>query len=269
MSPRCFFLRGFPSVLALFAAACGPGSSPEWTLLSEDSEGKPTYVSPETIHLNEDGTAVYVRAVGAPGAPDRVEFLQGLDCVRLRWVFLSLDESLLDSVAGEHLDSQEWPLLALTPANRALLDEVCSGIPPTRWIRVLLEAGAEDPGELKEVWVDRETLGEPVRDSVWTEREDLGFADEVVRSWTRWEDAFPDSGYLMTQADVACDLGVLRYLENSRYSEDGTLVRRLETTELWYPMAQESFERKVYREVCAMPSFFQPPPTPGTSPGGG
>jgi len=163
---------------------------------------------------------------------------------------------------------EEWSLLALTPANRVLLDEVCEGYSPARWIRVLRK-DSEEPGELKEVWVDRETMTGPSQDSVRTEFEDLGYSEKVFRSWSRWQDASPDSGFLMIQADVACDQGVLHYLENSRYSREGELVRQAETPDLWFPMYMYSFEGQVFNVVCEMGEFFEPKLTRGTSPGGG
>jgi hypothetical protein len=257
--------------------ACEQAPSSDWVLLSEDSEGKPTFIDGESIRWSDGGIAVYTRAVGDPSAPDRVEFVQGLDCTNLRWAFFTLDESLLDSIAGATLFPEEWELLELNPANRVLVDTVCEGFPPTRWIRVLKE-NPEGPGDLRDVWVDRETLTGPIRDSVWTEMEDLGYSEEIVRSWSRWNDASPDSGYLLMEADVACDKGVLRYLENSRYSKEGELVSRADTTEFWYILFEASFEREVFSVVCRMQEFFPPEPgrpepggpelTPGTSPGG-
>ena len=206
--------------------------------------------------------------MGDPSAADRVEILQGLDCVRLRWAFLGLDESQLDEIAEENLFPEDWSLLALTPANRVLLDEVCEGFSPARWIRVL-RLDPEEPGDLKEVWVDRETLSGPSQDTVRTEIEGPGYSEEIFRSWSRWNDASPDSGYLMVQADASCDLRALRYLENSRYSMEGELVRQAERSDLWFPLFERSFEEQVFTVVCAMGEFFEPESTPGISPGPG
>jgi hypothetical protein len=272
----CLFGRGSPVlyticvtlVSTLTVTGCEPAPASDWVLLSEDSEGQPTYIDVESIHLRDEGVAVYRRVVGDPTAADRLEYLQALDCVNLRWAFLTLDESALDSIAGMSLSPEEWSLLELTPANRALLDQVCQGHSPARWIRVLRK-NAEAPGELKEVWVDRETITGPGQDSVWTEQEDLGFSEDVFRSWSRWVDASPDSGYLVIQADVACDLGAFRYLENTRYSNEGELILQGETPDFWLYMFRDSFGDQVFGVVCEMGDFFSPESTPGTSPGGG
>jgi len=266
----------FPGFIVSFAIsilACEPAPSSEWVLLADDSDGKPTFIDVESIRRRDGGIAVYRRAVGEPTAPDRVEFVQGLDCTNLRWAFFTLDESALDSIAGLDLFPEEWEILALNPANRVLVDTVCEGYVPTRWIRVLKEK-PENPGDLKDVWVDRETVLGPREDSVWTELEDMGRSNDIYRSWSRWYDTAPDSGYYLIQADVACDKGTLRYLENARYSKDGEMILRSETTDLWYLMSEVSFERQVFGAVCRMGDFFQEEPgqpevTPGTSPEGG
>lgn len=263
-----FFTRGLPWIFAIIIISCGPAPASHWVLLSEDSDGKPTFINTESIRLDQGGVAIYTRATGDSLAADRVEFLQALDCVNLRWAFLTLDESLLDSLAATSFSTQKWSLLALTPANRVLLDEVCQDFPPTRWIRVLRE-DTEEPGDLKEVWVDRVSIMGPRRDSVRTELEELGGSQEVFRSWTRWHDVSPDSGYLLVHADVACDRNVLRYLENSRYSKEGERVSQAETTDLWYPIFTLSFDEQVFGAVCDMGEFFQSELTPGTSPRGG
>jgi hypothetical protein len=260
-------IQGLLLAAPLSLTACDSTPASDWVLLSEDSEGKPTYVDTESIRWREGGVAVYRRVVGEPFAADRVEFVQGLDCVNLRWAFFTLDESLLDSIAGSDLLPEEWSILALTPANRALIDELCQGFSPTRWVRVLNE-DPEEPGDLEEVWVDRETLVGPFSDSVKTEMEEETHSEEVFRSWSRWYEASPDSGYLEIQAEVACDQGVLRYLESSRYSKEGELVSRTEPTDLWFYMYEASFERKVFTLVCDMGSFFQAEITPETSPEG-
>lgn len=263
-----FFNRGLPWIYAIIITSCGPAPTPHWVLLSEDSDGRPPFIDAESIRLDENGVAIYTRAEGDSLAADRVEFLQALDCVNLRWAFLTLDESLLDSLAATSLSSQEWSLLALTPTNRGLLDEVCQDFSPTRWIRVLRE-DTEEPGDLKEVWVDRESIMGPRRDSVRTELEDLGVSQEVFRSWTRWQDASPDSGHLMIHADAACDRHAMRYLESSRYSKEGEQVSQTEAGDLWYPIFLASFEEEVFGAVCDMGEFLKPELTPGTSPGGG
>jgi hypothetical protein len=255
-------------VCTITVTGCELATASDWVLLSEDSEGQPTYIDAGSIHLRDQGVAVYKRVVGDPSAPDRVEFLQALDCVKLRWAFLTLDESVLDSIAGMSFSSEEWSLLELTPANQALLDQVCEGYPPARWIRVLRK-NTDAPGELKEVWVDRETITGPAQDSVRTEVEDMGFSEDVFRSWSRWVDASPDSGYLMIQADVACDLGTFRYLESARYSNEGELILEGETPDFWLYMFRDSFGEQVFGVVCEMGDFFHPGSTPGTSPGGG
>jgi len=261
-------IQGLLWIYIITVAACEAAPSSDWVLLSEDSEGKPTFIDGESIRRKDEGVAVYRRVVGEPSAADRLEFVQALDCVNLRLAFFTLDESLLDSIAGMSLFPEEWELLPLTPANRVLLEEVCEGFSPARWIRVLRK-DSKEPGELKEVWVDRETITGPSRDSVWTEIQDLGYSQEVLRSWSRWQDASPDSGYLEVQADVACDLGVVRYLESARYSTEGELIHPEETTDFWYNMFPSSFEIEVFGTVCRMADFFQPELTRGTSPGGG
>jgi hypothetical protein len=145
---------------------------------------------------------------------------------------------------------------------------VCREFTPARWIRVLRE-DAENPGDLKEVWVDRESVLGPRHDSVWTEMGDLGVSAEVFRSRTRWHDFSPDSGYALVEADVACDREALRYLENARYSKEGALLRRADAEDIWFSMLKFSFEAQVFEVVCDMGSFFQPEPTPGTSPEAG
>jgi len=250
-------VQGILLASAVLMGACGPAPSSDWVLLSEDSEGKPTFINSESIRWRGEGLAVYRRVVGDPSAEDRVEFLQALDCVNLRWAFLTLDEGLLDSILGDSLQPEEWELLALTPANRVLLDTVCEAFPPARWIRVLNE-GSEELGGLKDVWVDRETLDGPSRDSVWTEMEDLGYSDDVIRSWSRWNEVSPDSGYFMIQADVACDKSLLRYLENSRYTREGELDGEAANVDFWFLMSELSFEEQVYGAVCRMAKFFQP-----------
>jgi len=90
-------------IYAITITGCEPAPSSDWLLLSEDSEGKPTYIDAEGVHLRDEGVAVYRRVVGDPSAADRVEFVQALDCVNLRWAFLTLDESSLDSIAGMSL----------------------------------------------------------------------------------------------------------------------------------------------------------------------
>jgi hypothetical protein len=267
MRPQ-FFIRGLSWIFLIIITACGPTPASKWVLLSEDSDGEPTSIDAESVRLGDDGVAIYARVVGDPVAANRVEFLQALDCINLRWAFLTLDEDMLDSLAATSFSTQEWSLLVLNPANQVLLDEVCQDFSPTRWIRVLRE-DTEEPGNLKEVWVDRESIMGPRRDAVRLELEDLGNSDEVFRSWTRWHDASPDSGYVTVQADVACDLNAIRYLENSRYSKDGELVSQAEPTDVWYPILQISFEAQVFGAVCDMGKFFKPEATPGTSPGGG
>ena len=261
------FVQGLVWVHIVAMMACESTPSSDWVLLSEDSDGQPTYIDAESIRLGDDGVAVYRRLVGDTLATSQVDFLQALDCVNLRWAFLTLDETLLDSIARTTLETEEWSALALTPANRTLLDEVCSDYSPTRWIRVLRN-DTEEAGELKEVWVDRESITGPHQDSVRTEMEDLGLSEDVFRSLSRWHDAVPDSGYLMIQAEVACDKGALRYLENSRYSPEGELLRETETPDLWFPMFRDSFEDQVFSVVCEMEDFFRSEPTPGTFPEG-
>jgi hypothetical protein len=267
MSVR-FVILGFLLGTALSVMACDPPPPSDWALLSEDSEGEPTYIDLESIRRKDGGVAVYRRVVGEPVAADRVEFVQGLDCVNLRWAFFTLDESLLDSIAGTTLYPEEWSVLAFTPASRVLLDEVCQGFSPARWIRVLKEE-AEGPGDLKEVWVDRETLQGPSSDTVQTELAGGGYSEEIFRSWSRWDDASPDSGYTMVQADVSCDQGALRYLESSRYSKEGEILDQAETPELWLPLYEASFERQVFMLVCEMGRFFLDGLTAETSPEGG
>jgi len=249
------FSQGLLWIYAITIIGCGPPPSSDWILISEDSLGKSTFINGESIRRRDNGVSVYRMVVGEPLSADGVEFVQGLDCVNLRWSILTLDEALLDSIAETNLYPEEWGLLAFAPANRALLEKVCDGFPPDRWIRVL-EKDSNEPGELKEVWVDRETITGPSRDSVWTEFEDLGYSEEVFRSWTRWHDASPDNGFFEIQADVACDRGVLRYLENWKYSKEGELVHQAESVDLWFPMFQYSFEEQVFDVVCAMGEFF-------------
>lgn len=267
MRARLFF-PALSWMYMILITACGPTPASNWVLLSEDSDGEPTFIDAESVRLGDDGVAVYTRAVGDLLAANRVEFLQGLDCVNLRWVFLTLDEDMLDSLAATSFSTQEWSLLVMNPANRVLLDEVCQDFSTARWVRVLRE-DTERPGDLKEVWVDRESILGPRREDVRFELEDMGDSDEVFRSWTRWHDASPDSGYVMIQADVACDLNAIRYRENSRYSKDGELVSQTEPTDVWYPIRPISFEAQVFGAVCDVGKFFQTEPTPGTSPGGG
>ncbi len=265
---RRVITRGILGIFTITITACDPTPDSRWVLLSEDSDGKPTFIDAESVRLDEDGVVIYARAMGDPLSADGVEFLQALDCVKLRWAFLTLDESSLDSIAATELLTEEWSLLALTPANRLLLDAVCEDFSPSRWIRILRK-DTEEPGDLKEVWVDRQSIMGPFGDSVRTQLGNLGFSSEVRRSWTQWRDASPDSGYAMVQADVACDLGGVRYLENSRYSMEGERVSEAETTDLWFSMYPLSFEEEVFSTVCEMGRFFQSDPTPETSPGGG
>jgi hypothetical protein len=242
-------------ICTISITACETAPSYDWVLLSEDSEGKPTFIDAADVRWVDEGVAIYRRAVGEPDAADRLEFVQALDCVNLRWAFLTLDESRLDSMADANLSPEEWSMVALNPANRALVDELCEGHSPARWLRVQ-KRDSDEPGDLKEVWVDRESITGPTRDSVWTETESVGYSEEVLRSWSRWLDASPDRGYLMIQADVACDLGFVRYLENSRYSWDGELVRQFETTDTWTLMFRGTPEREVFGAVCSVKEFF-------------
>lgn len=240
--------------------ACESGSSSEWVLLSADSDGQPTFIDAASIRQRGEGVAVYRRVVGDPSAADRVELVQGLDCVNLRWAFLSLDESLLDSIAGAELSPDEWSLLALNPANRVLLGEVCQGYSPSRWIRVL-EEGAENIGDLREVWVDRETLTGPNQDTVRTEFEDPGFSEEIFRARSRWDVFSPDSSYVMVEADVSCDRRAFLYLESTMYSGDGEVVDQGNLPDFWIPFLSKSFDERVYTLVCDLGRFFQSPIT--------
>ena len=260
--------RGLLWICTITIVACEPARSSDWVLLSEDSAGRSTYFDAGSIRLRDDGVAVLRRLTGEPSAVDRVDLVQDLDCVNLRWAYISLDETLLDSIAEASLPTEGWSLLALNPADRILMDHACEGSSPARWISVL-RMEAMEPGDLKEAWIDRETLTGPHQDTVRTEMEDPALSMEIFRAWSRWDYASPDSGYAMVQTEVSCDKGALRYLENSRYSPGGELVRRTRRPELWYFIFSGSFEDRAFSAFCKMGRFFQPEPIRGISPGGG
>lgn len=248
-------IGGLLWICTITMTACETDRGSRWVLLSSDSDGSPTYIDAESIRLRDEGVAVYRRVVGDPSADDRIELVQGLDCVNLRWAFLSLDESLVDSFAEEALVTEEWSLLALTPANRVLLDEVCEGFSPSRWIRVLKE-NADEPGNLREVWVDLETLDGPGQDTVRFEIDDDVFSGEVFRVWSRWYPVSADGGYLMLHTAVSCDEAAYRYLENSRYSKEDELIGQSALPDFWLSVIPVSFEEEVYLRVCEMGRFF-------------
>jgi len=255
-----FVIGGILCACTIALAACGADPASRWVLLSSDSDGHPTFIDAESIHLRDGGVAVYTRVVGDPSEDSRVQVVQGLDCENLRWALLSLDESLLDSIAEGELAPEEWPLLALNPANRALLGEVCEGFSPNRWIRVLKE-NSDEIGSLREVWVDLETLDGPEQDTVWFEGVDSVFSGEVFRAWTRWHPVSADSGYLMLHTAVSCDQSAVRYLDKSSYSREGDVISQVTTPEFWMSIIPESFEAMVYQTVCELGSFFDPEPT--------
>lgn len=258
-------IKGLLFFCTIAMIACEPDRAPRWVLLSSDSDGRPTSIDAESIRMRDEGVAVYSRVVGEPSADDRIQLVQGLDCVNLRWAFLSLDESLLDSIAGEELAPEEWSLLELNPANRVLLDEVCEGFTPDRWIRVL-KKNTDVLGDLREVWVDRETLNGPGQDTIHFEGQFEGefegendvVSGEVFHAWSRWYPVSPDSGYVMLHTAVACDQGAYRYFENSSYTREGGLIRQAETLDSWFSFFEGSFDLDVHSTICEMGRFFEP-----------